>query len=90
MHRIYLAKLAKSMIQVNIHEAKTKLSELILRAEAGEEVVIARAGKPAVTIVPVQKKRRRKFGLLTGKIEIPDDFDAPLPDWLLDAFEGKS
>jgi prevent-host-death family protein len=79
------------MSQFNIHQAKTKLSEIIAMVELGEEVVIARSGKPVAKIVPLdkQKPKKRQFGQLEGKITIPDDFDEPLPDWLLDAFEGK-
>ena len=78
------------MKQVNIHQAKTELSKLVERAEAGEEVVIARAGKPAAKLVPLTKVGgRRRLGLLDGKFKIPDDFNAPLPASILRAFEGK-
>lgn len=68
---------------VNIHEAKTQLSKLIAAAEAGEDVVIARAGKPAVKLVAVKenKPKRREFGRWKGKIWIADDFDDPLPEF---------
>lgn len=76
--------------QVNIHQAKTELSKLVERAEAGEEVVIARAGKPAAKLVPLTKLRgRRRLGLLDGKFKIPDDFNKPLPESVLRAFEGR-
>ncbi len=78
------------MKQVNIHEAKTELSKLIERVEAGEEIVIARAGKPAARLVPLRKlRRRRRLGLLDGKFQIPGDFNAPLPDSVIRAFEGR-
>ena len=78
------------MKPVNIHEAKTRLSKLVERAEAGEEVVIARAGKPAAKLVPLAKTRgRRRLGLLDGKFRIPEDFNAPLPELVLRAFEGE-
>jgi prevent-host-death family protein len=78
------------MKQVNIHQAKSELSKLVERAEAGEEIVIARAGKPAVKLVPVAGARgRRRLGLLDGKFRIPDDFNAPLPDSVIRAFEGR-
>jgi prevent-host-death family protein len=69
-------------MQVNIHEAKTHLSELIAQAEAGEEVIIARANKPAVRLVPVvEEKKKRVAGLHEGAIVwIAEDFDAPLPE----------
>jgi prevent-host-death family protein len=78
------------MEQVNIHEAKTHLSRLVDRAAAGAEIVIAKAGKPLAKLVPYAPvKPKRQFGLYKGKIQIADDFDAPLPDDLLDLFEGK-
>lgn len=74
------------MKTVNIHEAKTTLSALIAAAEAGEEVIISRANKPVVRLVPVQAKpARRVSGLHKGNVlHISEDFDAPLPDefWL--------
>ena len=78
------------MKAVNIHQAKTNLSRLVERAEGGEEVVIARAGRPAAKLVPFAKARgRRRLGLLDGRFKIPDDFNAPLPPSILRAFEGK-
>jgi prevent-host-death family protein len=78
------------MKQVNIHEAKTELSKLVERAEAGEEIVIARAGKPAAKLVPVTKpRRRRRLGLLDGKFRVPDNFNAPLPESIIRAFESR-
>ena len=78
------------MKHVNIHEAKTGLSKLVERAEAGEEVIIARAGKPAAKLVPLTRLRgRRRLGLLDGKFKIPDDFNQPLPESVLRAFEGR-
>ncbi len=66
---------------VNIFEAKTQLSKLIELAEKGEDVVIARAGKPVVRLTPLEpKKRPIRYGLLKGKIWIADDFDDPLPE----------
>jgi prevent-host-death family protein len=63
-------------MEVNIHRAKTNLSRLILQAEAGEEVIIARAGKPAVKLVPVVATMPRKFkpGALQGRLFVPDNF----------------
>jgi prevent-host-death family protein len=78
------------MKQVNIHQAKTELSKLVERAESGEEIVIARAGKPAAKLVPLTRVRgRRRLGLLDGKFKIPDDFNAPLADSMIRAFEGR-
>lgn len=77
----------------NIHEAKTNLSSLIAKAEAGEDVVIARAGKPVVKLVPVksggEKRLDRKPGFMKGKIWIGPDFDDPLPKEIIDAFYGE-
>ena len=70
------------MRKVNIHEAKTRLSELIAAAEAGEEVVIARANKPAVRLVAIRPPRKkREFGKYRGQVWIAPDFDAPLEDF---------
>ena len=78
------------MKRVNIHEAKTNLSKLVERVEAGEEIVNARAGTPVAKLTPLTKARpRRRLGLLDGKFKIPGDFNAPLPDSLLRAFEGR-
>ena len=74
---------------VNIHEAKTQLSQLLLRISMGEEVVIARAGKPVARLVPiVSVPKPRKPGSAAGLLWISPDFDAPLPDDILDAFEA--
>ncbi|MFL5420397.1 MAG: type II toxin-antitoxin system Phd/YefM family antitoxin [Myxococcales bacterium] len=73
--------------QVNIHYAKTHLSRLLEEAEKGEEIVIARAGKPVVKLVAVQKLRPREFGQDRGKIQIPDDFDEP-DEEIIRMFEG--
>lgn len=76
--------------QVNIHEAKTGLSRLVERVEAGEEIVIARAGAPVAKLVGLRRDRaRRRLGLLDGKFKIPDDFNRPLPESLLKAFESR-
>jgi prevent-host-death family protein len=74
---------------VNIHEAKTHLSRLVEEVGEGEEIVIAKAGRPVARLVPVtQARARRKLGWLKGKLTVPDDFDAPLPDEVLADFEG--
>lgn len=78
------------MKTVNIHEAKTHLSRLIDQASEGKECIIAKAGKPVAKLSPFKPiKAARKPGYLKGKIKIATDFDAPLPDALLRAFEGK-
>jgi prevent-host-death family protein len=75
---------------VNIHEAKTHLSRIIDEVAAGAEVIIAKAGKPMARLSPITAPVRKKhLGLLKGKIKVPDDFNAPLDDEVLGAFEGR-
>jgi prevent-host-death family protein len=75
------------MITVNIHQAKTNLSKLLVAVSLGEEVIIAKAGTPIAVIKPItQSKPKRKPGSMKGKIKISDDFDDPLPDDLLKLF----
>lgn len=77
------------MQTVNIHEAKTHLSKLVDFAMQGEEIIIAKAGKPVARLGPIVKeKRKRRFGVLKGKVKIAKDFDAPLPEDVLKGFEG--
>lgn len=77
------------MDPVNIYEAKTHLSQLVDRVVAGEDVVVCRHGKPLVRITRLETGERRvRFGLLRGKLEVPSDFDAPLPEDLLAGFAG--
>ena len=79
------------MKTVNIHEAKTHLSKLIARVAKGEEIVLAKAGKPVAKIVAFeQTSKRREPGSARGLVKIYDNFDDPLPDDILDAFEGKT
>ncbi|HEY1646930.1 MAG TPA: type II toxin-antitoxin system Phd/YefM family antitoxin [Terracidiphilus sp.] len=74
---------------VNIFEAKTQLSKLIERVERGEDVIIARAGKPVARLTGLKpEKRKIRYGGLKGKIWVADDFDAPLPDEVLAEFEN--
>ena len=77
---------------VNLYAAKTHLSELVERAAAGEEIVIAKAGQPKARLVPLRTpaRSRRKLGHWRGKVWIAEDFDAPLPPDLLAAFAGKA
>ena len=75
---------------VNIHAAKTQLSRLVEAAASGQEIVIAKAGRPVARLVPLALPvRPKRLGLLRGKIRVSADFDAPLPDDVLDAFDGK-
>ncbi len=73
---------------VNVHEAKTHFSKLLERVAAGEEVTIAKAGRPVARLVPFVAPGKRPLGLDAGKVWIADDFDAPLPDDILADFEG--
>lgn len=78
------------MKSANLHEAKTHLSRLVDAALTGEEVIIARAGKPLVRLVPLEPPREaRKLGLDAGKIVIAEDFDDPMPE-LESLFHGDS
>jgi len=77
-------------VNVNVYAAKTNLSQLLDRAANGEEIVITRNGRPVAKLVAAgHAGKPRKLGTLKGRIRIRADFDAPLPDGLLDAFEGK-
>jgi prevent-host-death family protein len=77
------------MITVTVHAAKTQLSKLIARAEAGEEVIIARRDKPVVRLVPVQvPKPRRQFGSMKGRASVGPEFFEPLPEEELELWEG--
>ncbi len=71
---------------VGVHEAKTHLSRLLERVEAGEEVVITRRGAAVARLIAAHPARRR-FGTDRGRFTVPDDFDAPLPEDVLDHFE---
>jgi prevent-host-death family protein len=74
---------------VNVHEAKTQLSQLLLRISMGEEVIIAKAGKPVARLVPfAAAPKPRVAGSAQGQVWIAPDFDAPLPEDLLAAFEA--
>ena len=77
------------MLTVNVHEAKTHLSRLLARVEAGEEVVIARNGKPVAQLVRCKPEGKRKPGSMAGLFEVPDSFFDPLPEEELAAWEGQ-
>ena len=75
---------------VNLYEAKTALSQLVERAAAGEEIIIAKAGKPKARLVPLASGGKlRQPGGWEGKVWVADDFDEPLPADILAGFEGK-
>ena len=77
----------KNPRMVNVHEAKTHLSRLLDRAARGDEIVIAKAGKPVARLVPFSRPGDRVLGLDAGRVTIAPDFDAPLPDDVLADFE---
>lgn len=80
------------MTVLNLYEAKTQLSALVDRAAAGEEIVIAKAGRPLARLMPLasEKRKPRVPGLLAGQIWIGDDFDDPLPEEMMAAFRGEA
>ncbi len=79
------------METVNLYDAKTNLSRLVERAAEGEEIIIAKAGRPLARLVPLAKRQGpRTLGLMRGQIWVGDDFDSPLPAVIQDAFDGKT
>jgi prevent-host-death family protein len=77
------------MDTINLYDAKTNLSSLVERAARGEEIVIAKAGRPLARLVPLEKRTTpRPLGLYAGQITIGPDFDDPLPDDVQAAFAG--
>ena len=79
------------METVNLHEAKTNFSRLVERAARGEEIVIAKTGRPLARLVPLARRTTpRPLGLLAGQVTIGPDFDEPLPDDIRHLFEGGS
>jgi prevent-host-death family protein len=75
------------MKTVNVHEAKTTLSELLKKVEAGEEVIIARAGKPVARLVPASTATvKRLLGTARGLVKMSEDFNDPLPEEMLREF----
>jgi prevent-host-death family protein len=73
----------------NMHDAKTNLSRLAERAAGGEEIVIARNGRPLAKLVPIPRRKALKFGLAKGEIWMSEDFDDPLPGEIQKYFEGE-
>jgi prevent-host-death family protein len=73
--------------EVSVHEAKTHLSRLLRRVALGEEIVISRGGEPIARLVPATHRKSRKLGIDRGRYEVPEDFDAALPEDILKAFE---
>ena len=75
---------------VNVAEAKARLAELVQRAAGGEEIVIARNGEPQARLGPLPPRRERAPGRGAGKWKVVGDFNAPLPDEVLAAFDGRA
>ena len=77
------------MLTINIHEAKTHLSRFIEKAAAGEEIIIAKAGKPVAKLVPLHSlPSARSLGIFKGKLNVPEDFDTALPEDVLMQFQS--
>lgn len=77
------------MEPVNVHDAKTRLSSLLAQVERGQEIVIARNGRPIARLVPYEAPRQaRVLGRDHGLFEVPEDFDDPLPPDVLEGFLG--
>jgi prevent-host-death family protein len=72
-------------VRVGVHEAKTRLSELLRMVESGQEIEILRGGEPVALLVPLPRQRFR-LGVDEGAFTVPDDFDDPLPDEVVDSF----
>ena len=77
------------MTVFNVHQAKTQLSRLLARVEAGENIVIARRGEPVARLVGCKRRGMRRPDVLKGKVTIPDSFFDPLPEQDLTAWEGR-
>ena len=79
------------MESINIHQAKTHLSKLLQRVALGEEIIISNRGFPIAKLVPFHddQSQPRPLGIDKGKFTVPDDFNAPLPDEILDSFCGE-
>lgn len=77
---------------VSMHQAKSSLSQLVKRAATGETILLGAYGKVEAKLVPASEHDQpaKRIGVLAGKLVVPDDFDAPLPEDLLQAFEGKA
>jgi len=77
-----------SVVRVGVHEAKTRLSQLLRLVDGGQEVEISRGGEPVARIVPIRRRGKRQLGVDHGAFRVPDDFDTPLPDEVLASFSS--
>jgi prevent-host-death family protein len=75
-------------VRVGVHEAKTRLSQLLRLVDGGQEVEILRGGEPVARIVPSHVRGKRRLGIDEGVFTVPDDFDSPLADVVLERFES--
>jgi prevent-host-death family protein len=75
-----------AVVRVGVHEAKTRLSQLLRLVDGGQEVEISRGGEPVAKIVPIRSAGKRRLGIDEGVFVVPDDFDGPLPDDVLEGF----
>jgi len=82
--------MTKSVLHVGVHEAKTHLSRLLERVEAGDEVVIDRRGRPVARLTAVESDRIPRFGADRGAVVISDEFDAPLPPGIADVLGASA
>jgi len=84
----YKVEVMQMSVIVNIHEAKTNFSHLLAQVDKGEEIIISKAGKPVARLIPFEEKpKRRVSGSGKGRVGVADDFDAPLPESVLNLFE---
>lgn len=79
------------MKQVNVYEAKTRLSALLDEVSKGSSFIIAKSGKPVARLSPIEPRKQQKsrIGFMRGKIKLAPDFEAPLPEYVLKSFEGE-
>ena len=77
------------MLVVNVGQAKTQLSRLLARVEAGEDVIIARRGEPVARLVGCRTRGKRQADVLRGRVVVPESFFDPLPEEELGAWEGR-
>jgi prevent-host-death family protein len=75
-----------AIIRVGVHEAKTRLSELLRLVDSGQEIEIARGSEPVAKLIPFHLRETRRLGTDRGLYSVPDDFDAPLPNEMLENF----
>jgi prevent-host-death family protein len=80
------ASSGSGVVRVGVHEAKTRLSQLLRLVDAGQEVEIFRGDEPVAKLVPIRTRQRRQLGVDDGVFKVPNDFDDPLPSEILEAF----